>query len=72
MMVDICDVICKRRIPSDVMFKDSYPSIINDSKERHWCPLFKEGQTNVHGEKHSGQPNVVTHELAGKSECKSL
>lgn len=33
------------------------------SKVKHWCHLFKVEQTNVNGEKRSGQPNVTTDDL---------
>jgi hypothetical protein len=30
---------------------------------RQWCRMFKDGRTNVHDEKRSGQPSVVSDDL---------
>jgi len=33
---------------------------MNRGNVRKWCRLFKEGRTNVHDEKPSGRPPMVT------------
>lgn len=50
-------------------------NIMSDSKVRHWWHLCKERWTNVHGNKHSGWPIMVTDSLVERvnAECvKSL
>jgi len=37
--------------------------LMSDSKVRQWCRLFKEGRTNIHDEKRSGWPSVITDDL---------
>lgn len=46
------------------------PNIMSDSKVRLWCRLFKEGRTNVHDDKRSGRPSVVTDDLVEKVNAK--
>ena len=41
------------------------PNVMNDSKGRQWCRLFKEGRTNVHDER-SGRPSVIKDDLVKK------
>jgi hypothetical protein len=34
---------------------------------RQWCKMFKDGQTDVHDEKQSAQPCVVSDDLVAKN-----
>jgi hypothetical protein len=45
-------------IPEDDNFRNYHCENIK------WCTMFKDGQTNVHNEGQSGQPSVVSDDLA--------
>jgi hypothetical protein len=38
-------------------------NIMNEGTVRQWCRMFKVGRTNVHNEKRSGPPSVVSDDL---------
>jgi transposase len=38
-------------------------NVMSKETVRHWCRMFKDGQTNVHDEERSGQPSVVNDDL---------
>jgi hypothetical protein len=38
-------------------------NVINERTVRQWCRMFIDGQTNVHDEKRSGRPCVVSDDL---------
>jgi hypothetical protein len=39
---------------------------------RHWCRMFKDGQTDVHNEERSGRPSVVSDDLVQSVHQKKL
>jgi transposase len=39
------------------------PNVIREGTVRQWCRMFKAGRTNVHDEKRSGRPSVVSDDL---------
>ncbi|GFT37296.1 uncharacterized protein TNCV_1127221 [Trichonephila clavipes] len=43
---------------------------MSDSKVPKWVKKFKDGQTNVHGEKRPGRPSVITDDLMQAAETK--
>lgn len=45
-------------------------SIMNKASVRKWCIMFKEGWSNVHDEKHSGWPSLITETLKKKVDNK--
>ena len=44
---------------------------VNRGNVRKWCRLFEESKCNVHDEKRSGPPSVVTDNLTGRVNQKS-
>jgi hypothetical protein len=39
------------------------PNVMSEGAVRQWCRMFKDGRTNVHDEKRSGPPSVVSDDL---------
>jgi hypothetical protein len=39
-------------------------NIVSEGTARQWCRMFKDGRTNVHDEKRSGRPSVLSDDLA--------
>lgn len=45
-------------------------NIMSYTAVKKWCQLFREGRTNVHDEKRSGRPSVITDDLVEKIDGK--
>jgi hypothetical protein len=39
-------------------------NVMSEGTVRQWCRMFKDWRTNVHDEERSGQPSVVSDDLA--------
>jgi transposase len=44
--------------------------VMSDSMVRRWCRQFESGRDNVHDDKHSGRPSVVTSDLVQQIKVK--
>jgi hypothetical protein len=45
-----------------------YGDVMNRQNVMKWCREFSEGRTNVHGERRSGRPSLISDDLLQKIE----
>lgn len=59
-----------RTIEIFIQITEVYGNVMNEASVRKWCIMFNSGRTNMHDDKCSGRPSVVTDEFKGIIERK--